>query len=201
MKYRQRDWPEWLVTAEFAVNNKVHSATNVSPFMANYGRELWMGANIKRKGKVEKATDFVERMRRVQEGIGAVLRKVQDEMRRQVDRERQEVEEWKKGEKVMLITKDLVFKKRPTKKLMERYVGPYEIEEVVSKNTVKLKLPVLMRIHPIVNFSRVVRYRELVRGQRVEELKPVEVKGVKEWKVEKILNKRKVLGVEKYLVY
>jgi len=129
------------------------------------------------------------------------LRKVQDEMRRQVDRERQEVEEWKKGEKVMLITKDLVFKKRPTKKLMERYVGPYEIEEVVSKNTVKLKLPVLMRIHPIVNFSRVVRYRELVRGQRVEELKPVEVKGVKEWKVEKILNKRKVWGVEKYLVY
>jgi len=67
MKYRQRDWPEWLVTAEFAVNNKVHSATKVSPFMANYGRELWMGANIKRKGKVEKATDFVERMRRVQE--------------------------------------------------------------------------------------------------------------------------------------
>ena len=201
MKYRQRDWPEWLVTAEFAVNNKVHSATKVSPFMANYGRELWMGANIKRKGKVEKATDFVERMRRVQEGIGAVLRKVQDEMRRQVDRERQEVEEWKKGEKVMLITKDLVFKKRPTKKLMERYVGPYEIEEVVSKNIVKLKLPVLMRIHPIVNFSRVVRYRELVRGQRVEELKPVEVKGVKEWKVEKILNKRKVWGVEKYLVY
>ena len=201
MKYRQRDWPEWLVTAEFAVNNKVHSATKISPFMANYGRELWMGANIKRKGKVEKATDFVERMRRVQEGIGAVLRKVQDEMRRQVDRERQEVEEWKKGEKVMLITKDLVFKKRPTKKLMERYVGPYEIEEVVSKNIVKLKLPVLMRIHPIVNFSRVVRYRELVRGQRVEELKPVEVKRVKEWKVEKILNKRKVWGVEKYLVY
>ena len=129
------------------------------------------------------------------------MRKVQDEMRRQVDRERQEVEEWKKGEKVMLITKDLVFKKRPTKKLMERYVEPYEIEEVVLKNTVKLKLPVLMRIHPIVNFSRVVRYRELVRGQRVEELKPVEVKGVKEWKVEKILNKRKVWGVEKYLVY
>jgi len=26
--------------AEFAVNNKVHMATKVSPFMANYGREL-----------------------------------------------------------------------------------------------------------------------------------------------------------------
>jgi len=37
-----------------------------------------------------------------------------------------------------------------------------------------------------------VRYRELVREQRVEELKPVEVNGVEEWEVEKILNKRKI---------
>ena len=35
------------------------------PFMANYGREMRMGADIRRKGKVEKATEFVERMRRV----------------------------------------------------------------------------------------------------------------------------------------
>jgi len=92
----------------------------------------------------------------------------------------------------MLSTKDLVFKERPAKKLTQRYVGPYEIEEVVSKNAVKLKLLVSMRIHPVVNVSRVVRYREQVKGQRVEELKPVEVKGVEEWEVEKILNKRKV---------
>ena len=50
------------------------------------------------------------------------------------------------------------------KKLIERYVGPYEIKKVVSKNTVKLKLPVSIRIHPVVNVSRVVRYRELVKG-------------------------------------
>jgi len=39
-EYRQRDWPEWLATAEFVVNNKVYTVTKVSPFMANYGREL-----------------------------------------------------------------------------------------------------------------------------------------------------------------
>ena len=47
--------------AEFAVNNKVHSATKVSPFMANYSRELRMGGNIRRKGKVEKAIEFVKK--------------------------------------------------------------------------------------------------------------------------------------------
>jgi len=41
--YRQKDWPEWLALAEFAVNNKVHTTTKVSSFMANYGRELRMG--------------------------------------------------------------------------------------------------------------------------------------------------------------
>ena len=88
-------------------------------------------------------------------------------MRRQADRERQEVEGWKKGEKVILSIKDLVFKKRPVKKLTERYVGPYEIEEVVSKNVVKLKLPAPMRIYLVVNMSKVVRYREPVKRQRV----------------------------------
>ena len=120
------------------------------------------------------------------------MRKVQDEMKRQIDKGRQEVEEWKKREKVMLSTKDLVFNERPTKKLMEIYVKPYEIEEVVSKNAVKLKLLVSMRIYLVVNVSKIVRYKELVKGQKMEELKLIEVEGVKEWEVEKILNKRKV---------
>jgi len=92
----------------------------------------------------------------------------------------------------MLSTKDLMFKERPVKKLMERYVELYVVEEVVLKNMVKLKLPASMKIHSVVNISRVVRYRELVKRQRVEELKPVEIDRVEEWEVEKILNKRKV---------
>ena len=84
------------MTAEFVVNNKVHSATKVLSFMANYKRELRIGANIKRKEKVEKATEFVERMRKVQKEAGVALREVQKEIKRQADREWREVEEWKK---------------------------------------------------------------------------------------------------------
>jgi len=40
--HRQKDWPEWLALAEFAVNNKIHSTTKVSLFMENYGREVRM---------------------------------------------------------------------------------------------------------------------------------------------------------------
>ena len=46
--------------AEFAINNKIHLATKVSPFMTNYGRELRIGADVRRKERVEKAMEFVE---------------------------------------------------------------------------------------------------------------------------------------------
>ena len=48
-----------------------------------------------------------------------VLRKVQEEIKQQVDKERRETEEWKKRDKVILSIKDLVFKKWPAKKLVD----------------------------------------------------------------------------------
>ena len=124
--------------AEFAVNNKPHTATKVSPFMANYGRELRMGGDIRKKGKVESATEFVEKMKKVHEKAGAALKRIQEEMKKYADRNRREIEKWEKGNRVLLSTKDLVFKKRLARKLMEQYVGLYVIEEVVSSNMVKL---------------------------------------------------------------
>jgi len=64
------------VSAEFAVNNKVHSATKVSLFMANYKRELKMETDIRKKGKVEKVIEFAERMKKVQEEAVAALRRL-----------------------------------------------------------------------------------------------------------------------------
>ena len=63
--HRQKDWPEWLVIVEFVVNNKVHLVTKISLFMANYRRELRMEADIRKKEKVEKVMEFVERMKKV----------------------------------------------------------------------------------------------------------------------------------------
>ena len=39
-----------------------------------------------------------------------------------------------------------------------------------------------------------------MEGQKKEEEKPIEIEGVEEWEIEKILNKRKIRGVNKYLV-
>ena len=63
--HRQKNCLEWLILVEFMINNKIHLATNISLFMANYRRELRMGANIRKKVKVKKATEFVERMKKI----------------------------------------------------------------------------------------------------------------------------------------
>jgi len=60
----------------------------------------------------------------------------------------------------MLSTKNLVFKKRLARKLVDRYIGPYKIEKIVSTNMIKLRLPKSMRIHLVVNVSWIVRYKE-----------------------------------------
>ena len=74
--HRQKNWLEWLASAEFAMNNKVYIATKISPFMANYGRELRMEGDIRSKGKVEKATEFVKKIKKVYKETKAALKKV-----------------------------------------------------------------------------------------------------------------------------
>jgi len=92
----------------------------------------------------------------------------------------------------MLSTKDLKYQivGRRTEKLMERFVGPYKIKKVVSSNVVELELSTTIKIHPVVNVSRIRKYVGQVEGQRKEQPAPVIIKGEKEWEVERILNKR-----------
>jgi len=60
----------------------------------------------------------------------------------------------------MLSTKDLKYQmvRRRTEKLTERFVGPYKVKKVVSSNIVKLELPSTVKIHLVVNVSRIRQY-------------------------------------------
>ena len=90
--------------------------------------------------------------------------------------------------------------RRRTEKLTERFVDPYKVREIISSNAVKLELPSTVKIHPVVNISRIRWYIGQVEGQKKEQLAPVLIEGEEEWEVERILNKRRVRGKDKYLV-
>jgi len=201
--HRQEQWPEWLGTVEFAYNNKAHSSTKTSPFKANYGQDPRMGFEGRKKGKYVGAKKFVEKMREIQEEAKAALGKAQADMKKYADKKRSDVEEYKVGDLVILSTKDLKYQmvRRRTEKLTERFVGPYKIKKIVSSNAIELELLSTVKIYPVVNVSRICRYIGQVEGQKKEQSLLVIIKGEEEWEVERILNKRRVRGKDKYLVH
>ena len=75
INYRQEQWPDWLGTAEFIYNNKIHSATKVLLFKANYSQDPRMGFEGRRKRKYKAVGKFVERIQKIQEEARAALRK------------------------------------------------------------------------------------------------------------------------------
>ena len=158
--HRQEQWPDWLEMAEFAYNNKAHSSTKMSSFKANYRQDPRMGFEMRKKEKYEGAEKFVTKMKEIQEEAKAALEKAQEEMKKYADRKRGEADKYKVGDLIMLSTKDLKYQMtgRRTEKLMERFVGPYKVKEIISANAVKLELPSTIRIHPVVNISRIHRY-------------------------------------------
>jgi len=98
--------------------------------------------------------------------------------------------------------KDLMWqmRNREIKKLTKKFVGLYKIKKIISENVVELELPVLMKIYPAVNASKIALYQEQVERQKKILLFPVEIDREKKYKVEKILNRRDVRKKLKYLL-
>jgi len=183
-------------------NNKIYTATKILLFKVNYGQDPRIGFKGRRKGKYEVVGKYVERMKKIQEEAKAALEKAQEEMKKFTNRRQREKEEYRIEDLVLLSTKDLKWqmKGRRSEKLTECFVGLYKVKGIVSSNTIELELPKSIRIHPVVNISRVQLYKPQVEGQKKTLPKPVIIKEEEEFKIEKIINKRIVRGKEKFLV-
>ncbi len=59
--------------------------------------------------------------------------KLQKEMKRQMDRSRKEVEEYRVNDKVLISTRDFLMElmKRAMKNLTEKFIGPYVVRKIV----------------------------------------------------------------------
>jgi len=130
-------------------------------------------------------------MKKRHEEARAALVKSQEEMKRQADRSKKEAEEYRVGDKVLISTKEFSMElmKKAMKKLTEKFIGPYVVKKIVSENTVELELPVLLRIHLVVNVRRIVKYREQIEGQKKIPLPLVKVDSEKEYVLEEILDR------------
>ncbi len=79
-----------------------------------------------------------------------------------VNRNRKKAVEYKVEDRVLLSTKNLMqqMRNKKTKKLTENFVELYKIKKIILENVVELELPVSIKIHPVVNMSRIMLYQK-----------------------------------------
>jgi len=74
---------------------------------------------------------------------------------------------------------------RQLEKLIEQFVGSYQVKEIILTNTIELDLPSTIKIHLVVNVSRVHRYKNKVEDQEKKQSAPVVIEEKEEFKVKK----------------
>ena len=166
---QQNDWDKWIKIAQFIWNNMVSEVTTDSPFGITWSYYPHMGMEPA-ETVAPAAKDFAVIFNKVVKAS----EKAKLSMKVQADKHRNPTLDYKVGQQVWLSTDNLHMLNRASKKLTEKWIGPYEVTRV-TPNAVKLKLPKTLRIHPVVNVSCVKPYLEPLSSQPVSRPSPVQV--------------------------
>ena len=191
---QQDNWVECLPMAQLAYNSRKSATTKYSPYYANYGYEPVAHRDPKDVESISTgAEDKARLMRELHEELSKNIAQKNLTTSKAANKQRIEGPTFKKGDKVFLSRQNLKTK-RPSRKLDNLRLGPFEILEELGPVNYKLQLPSGMRIHPVF-------HKKLLEPapQEAELLQDVELED-DEYVVEEVKDLRKIKGQWKYLV-
>lgn len=202
--YMQDDWVDKLVTAEFAYNNSVHTATGVSPFMANTGMNP--GTLLAEPTTLADNTpELVRKMAELNEFLRQSLEIAAENMKRHEDVNRRPSPKYKEGDKVLLSTLNIETQ-RPKAKWAHKRLGPFTVIKEVypESDAYAIELPQDYGIHNVFHVSLLSPYHEnndtLFPDREQVPPPPVVVRGKQQYHVEKIIAWRPYFSKRQFLV-
>ena len=156
----QSDWDVRLPCCEFAVNNAWNRATGSTPFFLNYGDHPRTPVNVDAMTPLPAANSFVGRVSAVISSARDSLLNAQRRMSADADKARRD-EQFEVGEFVLLSTKFLRLPHVGRKKLLNKYLGPFEIVSRKGAVTYELRLPASMsRMYNVFHVALLRRYKD-----------------------------------------
>jgi len=187
--YQQDNWSALLPLAEFAYNNAPNETTGTSPFFANKGYHPNLAVHPERDMASARAREFAVDLGELHEALKTNIAQAQQRYQKSADSRRLPAPDFKIGQKVYV--KAQFFRTtRPSKKLSEKSLGPYEIIAQAGSNSFTLRLPQSMRaIHPVYHVSMLETAPDSsIPNRTVEPPPPVEVDGEIEYEIDAILD-------------
>ena len=147
---KQDDWSEWLPIAQFCHNDRQHSATKHSPFFLNYRRHPRKGIEPLPNLTVPAVETLLKNMTSARDKASVALKEAAERMKIQYDKNKQQARQYKKGDKVYINAEHLPTQ-RASKKLDQKYYGPYEVVEAVGPSAYRIRIPVSWRTYNVFN--------------------------------------------------
>ena len=157
----QHHWDEYLIAAEFAYNNSVQASTEFTPFYLNNGRHPYTPLSLalpdsfpSDKDKSPAANSFIGKFQTSLARAKDALHRAQARQRSYANKSRRDAE-FSVGDHVLLSTQHLSLNlhEGSTPKLCPKYIGPFQIIEVLSPVAYRLKLPASMKCHNVFHIS------------------------------------------------
>jgi len=189
--YQQDNWSELLPLAEFVYNNAPSATTGVSPFFANKGYHPNLSVYPERDIASSRAHDFVIDLDELQSTLKEEIANAQRQYKASTDFRRQQPPDFQAGQSVFV--KSQYFRTtHPSKKLSEKYLGPYEIIAQPSPQSFTLCLPDTMRaVHPVFHVSMLEPATSNTFQQHSEPLPAsVVIDGEPEYEISKIVDSK-----------
>ena len=171
--YEQDNRNNLLKLAEYAYNNLATTATQMSPFFANYGFHPRTNWPVEKESQNPSSRNYAHWMESVHELCVKHLEETRECMRKYYDHSQKEAPSYSVGDLVMLNGENIRMR-RAVKKLDAKLSGPFKVVWLVGQGgqLVELELPQRWRVHNVFHKSLIEPYCTSVHGLRDE---PIEV--------------------------